>query len=154
MTKNVVLVRERYRDSIDLELRRVSRAGDIVARHSYQALFPGSQLFVVEGVAEGQHRLDVLVLGKLALRLGTDSKSGRIGSQTVRKIPLELLELPEEAVVLRVRNRRTVEDVVLVRRAGKQAAQLGGAAMLLLGTLPWRQRIVAVILGWLLLLLL
>ena len=96
----------------------------------------------------------MLVLGELALGLGTDSLGRRIGSQTVRKISLELLELPEEAVVFGVRNSRTVADVVLVRRAGEQDAQLGGPTMLLLGTLPWRLRIGAVTQGWLFLLLL
>ena len=92
------------------------------------------------------------MLGELALGLRTDSLGRRVGSQTVRKISLELLELPEEAVVFGVRNSRTVEDVVLVRRAGEQDPQLGGPAMLLLGTL--RLWIGAVILGWLFLLLL
>ena len=94
----------------------------------------------------------MLVLGELALRLGSDSKSGRIRSATVRKISLELLELPEETVVFGVRNGRTVEDVVLVGRAGEQDPQLGGPAMLLLGTL--RLWVGAVTLGWLFLLLL
>jgi len=93
----------------------------------------------------------VLVLGELALRLGADSKSGRIRSATVRKTSLELLELPEETVVFRVLNGRTIEDVVLVRRAAEEDPQLGGPAMLLLGTL--RLWIGAAILGWLLLLL-
>jgi hypothetical protein len=64
----------------------------------------------------------VFVLGELALWLGTDSKRGRIRSEAVGEIPLELLQLPEEAVVLGVRNRRTVENVVLVRRADEQSA--------------------------------
>jgi hypothetical protein len=96
----------------------------------------------------------VLVLGELALWLGADSKGRGIRSDTVRKLPLELLELPKEAVVLGVRNCRTVEDVVLVGCAGEEDAQLRGSAMLLLGTRPWRLRIAAVSLGWLLLLLL
>jgi hypothetical protein len=96
----------------------------------------------------------VLVLGELALRLSADSKSGRIGSEKVRKILLELLELPKEAVVLGVRDGRTVENVVLVRCAGEQAAQLRGSAMLLLGTRPWRLWIGAVSPGWLFLQLL
>lgn len=54
------------------------------------------------------------MLGELTLRLGADSKRGRIGCQAVGKISLELLELPEKAVVLRVRDGRTVEDVVVV----------------------------------------
>jgi hypothetical protein len=62
----------------------------------------------------------VFVLGELALRLGADSKSGRIRSATVREISLEVLELPEETVVFRVRKGRTVQDVVLVGRASEQ----------------------------------
>jgi hypothetical protein len=93
----------------------------------------------------------VLVLGELALRLGADSKSGRIRSATLREISLEFLELPEETVVFRVRKGRTVQDVVLVGRASEQDSQLGGPAMLLLGTL--RLWVGAVTLGWLFLLL-
>jgi hypothetical protein len=96
----------------------------------------------------------VLVLGELALRLGADSKSWRIGSATVREISLELLELSEQTVVFGVRKGRTVQDVVLVGGASEQEPKLGGSAMLLLGTLPWRLWIEAVTLGWLFLLLL
>jgi hypothetical protein len=95
----------------------------------------------------------VLVLGELALWLGTDSEGGGVGSETVGEISLELLELPKQAVVLGVRNGRTVEYVVRVGRAVEQSAQLRGAAMLLLGTLPWRLLIGAGSLAWLLLLL-
>jgi hypothetical protein len=94
----------------------------------------------------------VLVLGELALGLGAYSKGRRIGTQAVRKIPLELLELAKEAVVLGVRNRRTVEDVVLVGGAVEQNAQLRGAAMRLPAALAWRLLIVALSWGWLLLL--
>jgi hypothetical protein len=93
----------------------------------------------------------VFVLGELALRLGADSKSGRIRSATLREISLEVLELPEETVVFRVRKGRTVQDVVIVRGPGEQDPQLGGPAMLLLGTL--RLWVGAVTLGWLFLLL-
>ena len=94
------------------------------------------------------------VLRELALGFGADSKGGRIGSEKIRKILLELLELAKEAVVLGVRNGRTVENVVLVGCAGEQDAQLGGSAMLLLGTLRWRLPIVAGSLGRLFLLFL
>ncbi len=85
----------------------------------------------------------MLVLGELALRLRADSKGGRIGTETVRKIPLELLELPKEAVVLGVRNGRTVENVVLVGRVVQQDTQLRGSVMFLLRRPPRRLWLVA-----------
>jgi len=132
----LILVGERDGGAIDLELRRVSRLRDIFTRDSHQPLFPRPKLFVVEGVGERQHRSHVFVLGKLALWLSTYSKRGRIGTETLRKASLELLELAEESVVLGVRNRRTVEDVVLVGSAREQNAQLGGPLMFLLRRLP------------------
>jgi hypothetical protein len=96
----------------------------------------------------------VLMLGELALRLGADSKSWRIRCATFREISFELLELPEETIVFCVRKGRTVQDIVLVGRASEQDPKLGGPAMLLLGTLPWRLWIEGVTLGWLFLLLL
>ena len=78
----------------------------------------------------------MLVLGELTLRLGTDAKCRRIRRYTLRKNPFQLLELAKELVVFRVRQRRTIEDIVLVRCPGEQDAQLGGAAKLrLLGRL-------------------
>src|SRR6266516_3853983 len=74
----------------------------------------------------------MFVLGELALRLGADAHCRRIGRQAFRKIPLQLLQLAKELIVLGVRHRRTIEDVVLVGCAGQNYPQLGGAAMLLL----------------------
>jgi len=73
----------------------------------------------------------MFVLGELALYLGADSESGRIRSQTLRKILLDLLELAKQPVVFSVRNGGTVEDVVFVGRAREKCAQLRGATMLL-----------------------
>jgi hypothetical protein len=92
------------------------------------------------------------MLGQLTLGLSTHSKCGRIRSQKLREVSLELLELAEQAVVLGVGDRRTVEVVVLVRRACEQNAQLRGAAMRLLVALVWRFLIVALTRGRLLLL--
>jgi hypothetical protein len=93
------------------------------------------------------------VLCELALRLGANPERWRIRSEAVREETLDLLQLSKKPVVLRVRNRRTIEDVVLVGRARENSAQLGGAAMLLLaGFRPWLL-VAAGILGRLLLLL-
>jgi hypothetical protein len=56
----------------------------------------------------------VLVLGELALDVGTDSQRWRVGGEALREIPLDLLELAKQLVVFGVRNRRTVENVVFV----------------------------------------
>jgi len=50
--ENLILIRERDRGAVDLELRGVSRPRDIVSRHPDQPLFPRTQLLVIEGVAE------------------------------------------------------------------------------------------------------
>jgi len=56
----------------------------------------------------------VLVLGELALGLGADSEGGRVGGKALREIAFDLLELSKRLVVFRVRDCRTVKDVVLV----------------------------------------
>lgn len=73
----------------------------------------------------------MLVLGELALGLGTDAQGWRIRSDTIRKVSLELLELPKKNVVLRVRDGRTVENVVFVGCPGEQDAQLRRALIFL-----------------------
>jgi hypothetical protein len=69
----------------------------------------------------------MLVLGELALNFGTNAESWGIRTETFRKRPLQLLKLSKQLVVLGVRDRWTVENVVLVGRAGEQIAQLRGA---------------------------
>jgi hypothetical protein len=96
----------------------------------------------------------VLVLGELALRLGADSERRRVRGEGVRKISFDFLELAKELVVFSVRDGRTVLDVVLVRSAGEESAQLRRAAMLLLAGLPQRLLIGEGSLGSFLLLLL
>jgi hypothetical protein len=91
LDENAIHIRERDRGPIDLELRRVSRFGDVVARHLHQALLPGAQLFVVERVGEREHRPHVLVLGELALNLGAYAEGWRIRASGFRKVSLEIL---------------------------------------------------------------
>jgi len=70
------------------------------------------------------------VPGELALDLGADAEGGRILSEALGEIPLQILELPEKPVVLGVRQSRAVENVVLVRGAIEDDAQLGRATKL------------------------
>ena len=95
----------------------------------------------------------MLVLRELALRLRTDPSRWRIRRDAIGKIPLDLLQLSEEPVVFCVRERRTIEDVVLVGRAREQSAQLRGATMLLLAGFLRSRVVGAGILGRFLLLL-
>ncbi len=135
--EKLILVGERDGDAINLELRGVARLCNVVARYPHQPLFPGAQLLVVEGIGEREHRPDVLVFGKLALGLCTDPQSWRIRRYALRKISLQLLELAKELVVRGVRDRRTIQNVVVVGCAVEQAAQLAGALKLeLVGFLP------------------
>ena len=101
-------VRETVADDMLLAQRYVA------ARKSNQAFLPGVQLLVIECVAEGKHWPDMLVLGELALRRCSDTQRRRIGCQTLREAPLQLLQFAKELIVLSVRHRRAVENVVLV----------------------------------------
>ena len=98
----------------------------------------------------------MLVLGELALDLGTDPQRWRIGGDALREIPFDLLELAKQLVVFGVRDRRTVKNVVLVRSAGQAGTQLRRAVTLLLAGLPRLRCLLlgAGTLGWFLPLLL
>lgn len=72
----------------------------------------------------------MLVLRELTLDFGADAEGRRVRAQTLREIPLQLLQLAKELVVVDVRQRRTIENVVFVGCAIEDYAQLGGAAKL------------------------
>jgi hypothetical protein len=59
----------------------------------------------------------VLVLCELALGLGTDAPRRRIRTAAFGEAPLQVLQLSKELVVLDIRQRRTIEDVVFMGRA-------------------------------------
>ena len=94
------------------------------------------------------------MLGELALGLGADSERRRVGRKVFREIAFDLLELSKQLVVFGVRDCRTVKDVVLVRRASQENAELRRALTLLLAGLPRSLLIGAGTLGWFLPLLL
>jgi hypothetical protein len=94
------------------------------------------------------------VLGELALWLGADSERRRVGSEDLRELPFDLLELAKQLVVFGIRDGRTVKDVVLVRSASQANAQLRRALTLLLAGFRRRLWIGVGTLGWFLPLLL
>jgi hypothetical protein len=84
------------------------------------------------------------VLGELALGLGADAPRRRVGGQALRELFLDVLELAKQLVVLRVRDGRTVEIVVVVGCAGEELAELRGATT----RLPARSRRGSVLRRW------
>jgi len=122
--EDAILICKADRRAVDLELDRVAGGGDVVARDANKPLFPRLELFVVEGVSQRQHRLDVGVFCKLALRGGADPHRRRIGGSQLGMFCFDLLELTKELIVLTVRERRPVENVVLVQRPVKYLPQL------------------------------
>ena len=72
----------------------------------------------------------MLVFRQLTLDFGADAETRRVGRQALRKTSLEILELAKQAIVFRIRQRRTVENVVLVGCAIEDDAQLRGATKL------------------------
>src|SRR6266478_3840737 len=124
----------------DAEYDKLFRELQELERDFPECVTPDSPTLRIGAEPQSQlskHRPDVRVLGKLALGLCTDPQSWRIRCYALRKIPLQLLELAKELVVLGVRDRRAIQNVVVVGCAGEQAAQLAGALKLeLVGFLP------------------
>jgi hypothetical protein len=93
----------------------------------------------------------VLVLVELSLGLGADSLRGRVWGEAFREILFDFLELAEQLVVFRVRDGRTVENVILVRSADEVGPELRRPTMLLLTGLARTPRSLLVgagTLGW------
>jgi hypothetical protein len=82
---------------------------------------------VGEGVAEAQHRHVVAHGRETALDRRTDALGRRIGRDELGVRRLQLVQLPEEQVVLPIGHRRCVEDVVPVVGILEQGPKLRGA---------------------------
>jgi len=67
------------------------------------------------------------VFGERADRRGTDSLGWRIGRSQFRVLAFEFLKLAEQPIVLSIRQRRSVEYEVVVRRLFENLTELGGA---------------------------
>ena len=120
------LVAEADRQAVDLQLADVGHAR--IGIGQAQALaHPGvelAQLVGAEGVAQREHRDRVPDLGEAGRWRRPHPLGGRIRGQQLRMGNLELLQLPEEAVVLGVGDGRRVQDVVAVVRLLEGGAQL------------------------------
>ena len=108
-----VLVDERDRRAVDLRLDHV---GDrlVGVEPLAHVLGPLEQALVGRHLLERAHRREVLDLLELVRRRPAHPAGRRVVGRELRMLLLELLQLVEEPVVLRVRDLGVVEDVVAV----------------------------------------
>jgi hypothetical protein len=123
--ENAPLVDEADREAVELGLGRVL---DLFDREPFaHPAVEGGKLFLTERVVHGQHRGRVAHARERLGRGRADALGGRIRAHQLGMPPLERLELPEQAVVRRIRDRRAVEDVVAVVVLADPAPQLADA---------------------------
>ena len=125
------LVPEADRDAVELGL------GDVLDLLSFPELEPLAHAPVevgdsrlVERIGEGEHGHHVDDLGERLERGAPDPLGGGIGMGELGVGGLQGEELGEQAVVLRIRYRRRVQDMVEMVVAGDGLAELGRAAHL------------------------
>jgi len=105
-------VGDRHRQPVDLQL------ADVAAHGADGALDPNAEitnLIRAEGIVETEHRGAVPDLGEARRGLAAYSLGGGVGGLQLGKRRLEVDELAEEVVVVRVGDLGCVEDVVQAR---------------------------------------
>ena len=119
------LVQESHPQPIHLGLAHVleAGAGERPAEPGFELL----ELGTGRGVVEGEHRHRVLDGGERAGDLPRHPLGRGIGRDQLRVLGLERAKLPEEGVVLRVRDLRSIFDVVAMIVVGDQSAKLEDA---------------------------
>ena len=130
-----LLVAQRDREAVDLELRDVGQAvgrlgGGREAEAAPDARVEGAQLVVAERVRQAEHRALVADLGEATARRRAAHLLGRrVGGDQRRERGLERDELPEQLVVLGVGELRRVLLVVEAVRALDLLDELGVAGL-------------------------
>ncbi len=99
------------RQPIKLGLAAVSQPR-LRAQSCAQTTVKLSQLIRAEGVVERQHGLQVLRFGKSSRRGRANPLGGRIRHHQFWVLCLKALQLPQQAVILRIRHPRLVQYVV------------------------------------------
>ena len=131
-----LLVVERHRQPVDLELRGV---GDLaLADLAEDALLELAQLLFGVGVVEAQHRHPVLEARKLARRLLAHALGGAGGRHQLGELGLELAQLALERVVLLVGDHRLREHVIQLLVSPDLLAQPGDPLRGLVARGQWR----------------
>jgi hypothetical protein len=93
---------------------RLDHVGDLALglQHAPDAFVEGAHLVRIHGVVEGEHGNAVRHLCEALGRRGADAPGGGVGARQLGVARFEVLELPEQAVVLRVRDLGRVLEVV------------------------------------------
>src|SRR3990172_3911756 len=107
-----VLIEERHAEAIDLRLCHVveRRAG----KRARETSFKLEEVLLARGVVEREHGRFVLDRREQVDRDASDTLGGTVRGDELRIRFLQLPELSEEAIVPRVRDLRTVQDIILV----------------------------------------
>src|SRR3546814_12722893 len=84
-------------------IRRPPRSTRSDTLFPYTTLFRSPKLVVVEGIAQREHRNQVLVLGEITPGRRANALGGGIGGAELGMLGFELHQLVEEAVVLEIR---------------------------------------------------
>ena len=125
--EDAVLVREVDGEAVDL---RLDHPGDVLvaAEPLANVVGPLGERLVGRHLLQRAHRLEVPHLLEPVGRGRADPVGRRVRREQLGVGLLERDQLVVETVVLGVRDRRVVEDVVLVEVAVEQPAQLGGTS--------------------------
>ena len=123
--ETTLLIHERHGDAVDLGLAREGQRVEVERRVGpAQAVAPGAQLVLVERVVEAHHRDAVAHLLEETRGRGTHRLGRRVRRHQGGIVRLELAQLKDEDVVLRVGDRGRVEHVVELVVVPDQRAQL------------------------------
>jgi len=120
-----VLVANRQREPIELELAREGGDRRVVAEATFEAFGPAAKLIEIEGVVERHHRHLVHDRGKRTRNGTADLLSRRVGDGKLGVLLLEGPELVDHAVEVGVGQLRRVELVVEPHVVGDLLTQLG-----------------------------
>src|SRR2546422_4731651 len=128
-----VLIEEADCQAVDLQLGDVLELD--VSQRSSHPLVEFANLLALEGVGQAQHRRAVGDLGEGVGGRTPHSLRWRVRRDQLRVLRLQLDQLAEERVVLRVSDLRMVEHVVLTVRPIDQVTQLEDARLRLVDLL-------------------
>ena len=128
--QHAVLVDERDGEAVDLRLGHevhVAHLHALAREIALAAHHPRGQLLLVARVGEREHRLEVRHLAELVERLASDPLSRRVRRAQLLVVGLEVAQLVQQRVVIRIRDLRVVEDVVAVAVVLELSPQLLGS---------------------------
>ena len=123
-----LVISHRERHAIELQLAHVidfAAPGKIV-----NPALPCAKLLLVISVVERQHGRGVADFPESFARLAADALRGRVGSDQLRMLGLEILQLLHQLVEFEVADLRLVEDVIEMFVMANRVAQrfdLGGS---------------------------